>query len=296
MARARVRPASGRDLADEARTIADQIGDPPLVATAIQTQMDVATAQGARAEARRLMDEGLQIVPATGDPYERESLLLNAAIIYARDGRMTEARRFAAEHDALVTRLSPHQEVHGVGVDLIVETAAGDWVAARACSGRAEAAIAANRDTPCQFNWRSLLMAALGHAQLGDERESRRLEEQALAAVEVSGPASREPAMLRLALLRGDLEAVKQLLASPGAAKYDVTYPAARLDALVAVGDREGVEREAPPALAFGGYAAPFALRALGAVRGERAQLEQAAAAFDALDLGFFAAETRASI
>ena len=139
-------------------------------------------------------------------------------------------------------------------------------------------------------------MAALAHAQLGDEREARRLEEQALAAVEVSGPASREPAMLRLALLRGDLEAVEQLLAAPAAGKYDVSYPAARLDALAALGDREGVEREAPPALAFGGYVAPFALRALGAVRGDRAQLEQAAAAFDALDLGFFAAETRASI
>ena len=155
-------------------------------------------------------------MPATGDPYERESLLLNATIVYARDGRMAEARRFAAEHDALATRLSPHQEVHGVGLDLIVETAAGDWEAARALSARAEAASDANRDTPCQFNWRTLLMAALAHAQLGDEREARRLEEQALGAVEVSGPASREPAMLRLALLRGDLESVKQLLAVPG--------------------------------------------------------------------------------
>jgi hypothetical protein len=102
-------------------------------------------------------------------------------------------------------------------------------------------------------------MAALGHAQLGDEREARRLEEQALGAVEVSGPASREPAMLRLTLLRGDLDAVEQLLAAPGAGKYDVSYAATRLDALVAVGDREGVEREAQPVLALGGYAAPFA-------------------------------------
>ena len=296
MARARVRPAFGRDLADKARAIAEKIGDPALLATALQTQMDVAVAHGARDEARRLIDQGLQIVPATGDPYERESLLLYATIVYARDGRMAEARRFAAEHDALATRLSPHQEVHGVGLDLIVETAAGDWEAARALSARAEAARDANGDTPCQFNWRTLLMAALAHAQLGDEREARRLEEQALAAVEVSGPASREPAMLRLALLRGDLESVKQLLASPGAAKYDVSYPATRLDALVAVGDREGVERDAPPVLAVGGYAAPFALRALAAVRGDRALREQAAASFDALDLAFFAAETRASI
>ena len=64
----------------------------------------------------------------------------------------------------------------------------------------------------------------------------------------------------------------------------------------MAVGDREGVERDAPPVLALGGYAAPFALRALAAVRGDRALREQAAASFDALDLAFFAAETRASI
>jgi DNA-binding SARP family transcriptional activator len=295
MARARAWPGSGRDSADEARALADQIGDPALVATALQTQTDVAVAQGAHDEARRLMDHALQIVPATGDPYEREGLLLYATIVYARDGRIAEARRLAAEHDALATRLSPHQEVHGVGLDLIVETAAGDWEAARALSGRAEAASAANRDTPCQFNWRALLMAALAHAQLGDEREARRLEQQALGTVEVSGPASREPAMLRLALLRGELEAVEQLLAAPGAGKYDVSYAATRLDALVAVGDREGVEREAPPVLALGGYAAPFALRALAAVRAVRAPREQVAAAFDALDLAFFAAETRAS-
>jgi tetratricopeptide (TPR) repeat protein len=296
MARARARLGAGRDLADEARALAEQIGDPALLATALQTQIDVANAQGVRDEARRLTDRALQVVPASGDPFAREGVLLNATMVYAREGRMAEARRLAAEHDALATRLSPHQEVHAVGFDLIVETAIGDWEAACGLSSRAEAATAANGDTPCQFNWRSLLMAALAHAQLGDEREARRLEERALDAVEVSGPASREPAMLRLALLRADIGAVEQLLAAPGAGKYDVYYPAARLDALVAVGDREGVEREAPPVIELGGYAAPFALRALATVRGDRAGREQAAAAFDALDLAFFAAETRARI
>jgi class 3 adenylate cyclase len=296
LARARMRPGRSREIADEALALADRIGDPALLASAIQTRTDVAVAQGARDEARRLMDRALRVVPATGDPYEREGVLLFAAILYARDGRIAEARRLAAEHDALATRLSPHQEVHGVGLDLIVETATGEWEAARELSARAEAATAANRDTPCQFNWRALLMAALGHAQLGREREARRLEEQAMAAVEVSGPVSREPAMLRLALLRGDLEAVEELLVAPGALKYDVSYAAARLDALAAVGDREGVEREAPPVLALGGYAAPFALRALAAVRGEPTLLERAAAAFDELGLRFFAAETRAGI
>ena len=71
---------------------------------------------------------------------------------------------------------------------------------------------------------------------------------------------------------------------------------ATRLDALVAVGDREAVERDAPPLLALGGYAAPFALRALAAVRGDRTLREQAATSFNALGLAFFAAETRGGI
>ena len=42
-----------------------------------------------------------------------------------------------------------------------------------------EAASVANADTLCDMNWRSLLMAALALARLGDEREARRLEELA---------------------------------------------------------------------------------------------------------------------
>ena len=140
MARARARIGSGRDLADEARALAEQTGDPTLLATALQTQIDVANAQGVRDEARRLTDRALQVVPASGDSDAREGVLLNATMVYAREGRMAEARRLAAEHDALATRLSPHHRVHGVGFDLIVETAIGDWEAACGLSARAEAA------------------------------------------------------------------------------------------------------------------------------------------------------------
>jgi hypothetical protein len=181
-------------------------------------------------------------------------------------------------------------------MDVLLDVVAGDWEAARTRTARAEIACAANHDTPCQFDWRTLLMCALAQARLGDKAEARRLEELAIAGLVVGGPAAREPALLRLALLRDDREAIERLLAeNPGPSLWDVDYRAARLDALVAVRDRDRIEREAPTLIALGGYVAPFALRALGLVRGERGLLERAAEHFDAMGLGWRAAETRAA-
>ena len=141
-------------------------------------------------------------------------------------------------------------------------------------------------------------MAALAHAHAGDEPHARRLEESALRAIQVGGPATREPALLRLALVRGDRETIERLLTeNPGAArKWDVDYTAARLDALAALGYRDAVEREAPPELTIGGYGKPFALRALGIARGDRTLIEQAAHAFESLGLAYRAHETRAAL
>jgi hypothetical protein len=185
--------------------------------------------------------------------------------------------------------------VHGVAFRLLADTVGGAWDHAHGLTARAEAACAANAETPCQFNWRSLLMTALAHAQRGDDVGARRLEQRAAEALLVGGPLAREPALLRLALLRSDLEAAERLLAAePAIDFWDVDYPAARLDALAALGDRRRVEADAAVALPVGGYVEPFALRALGAVRQDRALIERAAARFDALDLRWRADETRA--
>jgi hypothetical protein len=99
----------------------------------------------------------------------------------------------------------------------------------------------------------------------------------------------------RRALLRGDLETAERSLAeNPAIDFFDVDYPAARLDTLAALGDRRGVEAEAPRALEVGGYVEPFAVRALGCVREEPGLLDRAAARFEELGLGWRAAETRA--
>jgi class 3 adenylate cyclase/tetratricopeptide (TPR) repeat protein len=296
IAAARARPEAGRPALDRALELAERIGDPELIMNVLTTRARVAAATGSLDEARQWTDRALAAASRSQSPFEREGVLLQAAFDYARAGLMGRARELAAEHDAFAARLSPHQEVHAVASRLIVESLAGAWDSARQLSPRVEAATRANADTPCQFNWRTLLMAALAHAHLGDERQACRLEDQALATVEVSGPAAREPALLRLALLRRDLSTVERLLAeNPGPTGWDVDYAAARLDALVALGDREGVEREAKPVLELGGYGKPFALRALAVVRGDHALREQAAVAFEALGLAFHATETRAA-
>ena len=65
------------------------------------------------------------------------------------------------------------------------------------------------------------------------------------------------------------------------------------LDALAALGDRERIEAEAPRWLQPGTFAEPFALRALGIARGDRALLEQAVERFEAMGISWHAEQTR---
>jgi hypothetical protein len=101
---------------------------------------------------------------------------------------------------------------------------------------------------------------------------------------------------MRLALLRGDLETIEHLLETlrPRGGPWDIDAAAARLDALTALGDTERVEAEAAPWLQLDCYTQPFALRAVGTVRGDTSLLERAQVTFETLGLGWHAARTRA--
>jgi hypothetical protein len=279
----------------EAVELAEELGDPVLRADAYEAQANIAVTHGRLAEAGEWADRKLALVPEIDDPDKRAAQPLIASVVYLRQGRIAEGRRAAELHDRLSARLTPHHEVHAAAFLLLADTVGGDWARASGQSARAEAACAANADTPCQFNWRGLLMAALAHGQLGEDAEARRLEELAAESLTVQGPLAKEPALLRLALLRGDLETAQRSLAeNPKIDFFDVDYPAARLDTLAALGDRRGVEDEAPRALELGGYVEPFGLRALGIVREQPELLERAAARFDELGLTWRGAETRA--
>lgn len=286
VARAQTRPHTGAADAHEALALAERIGDANLRAKAIDASTVVAGTQGRVHDAAESAERGVEGAPAVPDPNQRSGALLLATIARLWVGRIAEARHLAAEHDALATPLGTHNAVHAVAGHLFVHTAAGDWCRMGAVARRAELACAANGDTPCQFNWRSLLMLALGHACLGDDREARRLEEAAARSLAVGGPLAREPALLRLAMVRGDRAAIEEVLeANTGPDFWDVGYRAARLDALALLGDRARVEAEAEEALAMGGYVEPFALRALGVVRGHSELRADAAARFAAMGL-----------
>jgi hypothetical protein len=87
--------------------------------------------------------------------------------------------------------------------------------------------------------------------------------------------------------LRDDLEEVERILELLPAVgnPWDVDAPAARLDALVALGDLKGVEAEAAPLLIGESLFKPFAQRALGTIRGDRRLLEEARRGFAMLGI-----------
>jgi DNA-binding transcriptional ArsR family regulator len=69
---------------------------------------------------------------------------------------------------------------------------------------------------------------------------------------------------------------------------------AARLDALLALGETERLEEETAQFLDEESYTCPFALRALGISRRDASLVNQAAERFEAMGLEWRAAETRA--
>jgi hypothetical protein len=69
---------------------------------------------------------------------------------------------------------------------------------------------------------------------------------------------------------------------------------AARLDAIAALRDAARAEEEAVPLLQTGTYVEPFALRALGIVRGDDELLARADERFAALGLEWYRAQTDA--
>ena len=296
-ARAILHPAEGERDGQEALRLAEELGDPGLIGYAAEALLTSATLAGELERACEYADRSVATVRRQAEhDHDREAgRYMIAAFTYLRRGLIAEGRRFAEQLDGVAARLTPHHEVHGVAVLMLVETLACDWVAAGGLTARAEAAATANADTPCQFNWRMLLMAALARAELGDAGEAERLEERASAAASMGGPFEKEPSLIRLALVRRDLGAAERLVAAnPELDIYDIDYPAARLDAFLALRDRERAEAEAPAALSVGGYTEPFALRALGGLREERPLVERAAARFEELGLSRRAAETRA--
>jgi class 3 adenylate cyclase/tetratricopeptide (TPR) repeat protein len=295
VAQALADPVEHAEAAAESYAIGKALGDSWLVAFSGEARSLAATHTRQFQQARTWADRALEDARGLGDPAYEVHQNWNAGFVYLRAGLIAEAGRFAAITDRLAASLGAHDEVHAVALHAVLQSVSGDWEELAELTRRVEEASDANSDFPCQFNWRTLLVCALAAAHLGDDRETQRLEELGQEGIIVFGPPEREPALLRLALLRGDFEAAEQIVETiPPTDPFGVDGPAARLDALAALGDRKRTAEEAALFVGEPSYTRPFALRTLGRVREDPPLIERAAAEFEEMGLAWRADETRA--
>ena len=162
----------------------------------------------------------------------------------------------------------------------------------RARTAEAERAVDANlaAPPPCPMNVSTLLNCAVAATLTGDQDEAHRLEAKADGIGMDGYRMLIDPPRIRLALARQELGGLAQL-ASSESGWFEP--PSAFLDALVALGDRERIEEEAPKWVQERTFGEPFALRALGVARGDRTLLRQALERFEAMELSWHAEQTR---
>jgi class 3 adenylate cyclase len=246
-------------------------------------------------EAQRWSDGRLALISQIDDPDHRCEAYESAAPIAAAVGRFDEARKLAELHGELARRLSPHHRVHAVALELELADLLGDWVTLAAQTDRVWSTVAANLDTPCVRNPRGLLLCAAAHVCSGGaEARAAELERDAERIGGVGYDAHLAGPRLRIAVGRGDRAAGTALLELPVERGWvwGAGAMAARLDAIVALGRFDLAEREAPGLVQPGAALEPFALRALGAARGDDDLLARADERFAALGLEWHRTQT----
>jgi hypothetical protein len=299
VARSYCRPQEAEAAAREACAIAEELPDLELRSYAFHALADAVLAEGRYDEARQWAERRLELLDRIGDPDHAADIYWSAIPGYLGIGRFDDARRLAELHDGVTSQLSPHHRLHGVAFLLEIEELAANWHTIVQLTERAERAVEAS--TPCIHRPRSLVVCALAAACLGEEAESGRLERTAaeLGAEEYGRVVDTR---IRLALVRGDLDEVRRLLAQTDTQRRTLVRStklapvAARLDALAALRERESVETEAPRWLKPDTYLEPFALRALGVVRKDGVLVERAAACFEAMGLRWHSTQTREAV
>jgi class 3 adenylate cyclase/tetratricopeptide (TPR) repeat protein len=295
VARANVEPG---DVPDEelerVATLAETLGDLQLRSHALGARSCAAFEQRRFREAAAWSERRLEFLAELDDPDQLCETYESTVPVVVALGRVHEARRLAERHGELARRLSPHHRVHAVSLPLEIADVLGDWEAVASDTDRVVDAVSKNLATPCVRNPRGLLLLALAHLELGDQERATELEREGERIAGsgydtyLSGPRT------RIALARGDRAMAEALAVLPLERSF-VWGPGvftARLDVLVALRRYDSIEHEAPSLLQAGTLIEPFALRALGAARGDDELLERAQARFAALGLGWHAAQT----
>jgi class 3 adenylate cyclase len=295
LAQANVEPGSTpeEDL-EHAAELAGKLGS-------VELRSYVLSARSVRAFEHRRFHEAaewsarrLELVAQVDDPDHRCDAYESSAPISAAVADFGGARDLARLHGQLAQRLSPHHRVHAVALELELADALGEWSAIAADTGRVVDAVYANLATPCVRNPRGLLLCALAHLCEGDESRAAELEREAGRIGGTGYDSYLSGPRLRIAIERGDAEAAADLLALrvERGFVWGAGAMAARLDASVAFRRFDLTEGEAPVFVQPGIVLEPFALRALGAVRGDDDLLAKADERFAALGLEWHRAQT----
>jgi class 3 adenylate cyclase len=286
--------AAGESIATKtlARAVAavEALDDVELRSYALGARSQAAFAGGDFAEAWRLAEERHQLVPEIDDPDHLCEVYEAGTPVAGAVHRFDWARDFIARHTELAKRLSPHHRVHAVSLALELGELLADWALLVAETDRVADAVAQNLATPCVRNPRDLLLCAVAHACLGDDARARELENGAARIAPEGYDSYLAEPRLRLALERGERDAVETLARLPIERSY-VWGPAVfatRLDALIALQDRTRAEVEAVRLATPGTVVEPFALRALGFARRDDELLARADARFAELGLGWY--------
>jgi hypothetical protein len=276
----------------EGGAIAERLGARDLQSYALSARAFASLASSDNDQAEAFTRRRLDLLPELTDPDHRADVYWSALIVNTALGRLGEAGRLAQLNDEINSQLTPHHRVHGITSRIRVDELAARWDRIRDLQVDAESRVAANRDTPCSDNVFCLLVCALARVELGDRKEAARLE-RAADDLGIEGYVGDHAGpRLRLALSRGDLERVDELLEALGGKEFPpIATRAARIDGMVALGRASQVADEAETLLLVP-YLEPFVLRALGLTRSDQALLERAHERFTALGLGWHAAQT----
>jgi hypothetical protein len=282
--------------ARELHGIAVRSGDAALRSSALAGLADVAWSAGDLEQAHVWADERLALLPELTDPDDRHFACMSAVEVDLAMGRIPAAERSCALLVEMVEGLTPHHRLHGVDMQIRIESLVGRWDRVAEAATRAELAVRANSATPCLANCNVLLNVAVACAQAGGDVEARRLEAVARTFWVEDRRWHYEPAEVRLALARNDLAELQRLVASPSLGvqrPFGFDGAAELFDALVALGEYGRIEAEAPQWIKEETYTEPFALRALGVARSDGGLLDRATALFDAMGMEWHAAATR---
>jgi hypothetical protein len=282
--------------AREAAELAERLGDVELQSFALGALAGQRLAAGDYERACTLVEQRLALLPSLTDPDHIGHAYWLAGDVFIGGARLADALHYVALLDDAVRGLTPHHRVHGVGRRVTIASLGGAWERVQQLQPRVERDVERNLATPCPLNVATLLWCALASAVNGDSAEADRLEAVADTIGMEGYDSEFDPPKLRLALVRNDLAAVRRLVVGMIPEELEAwayRTRSALFDALVALEDHDRIEADAPEWLRPRTYVEPFAMRALGAVRGDATSLQRAATLFEGIGMPWHAEETR---